>query len=40
MQVTSAATPAVMCTTIPPAKSNTPHCANRPPPQTMWQIGA
>ena len=28
---TSAATPAVMCTTIPPAKSNTPRSKKKPP---------
>jgi hypothetical protein len=42
MHATSAATPAVMCTTIPPAKSKTPMSAKKPPspPHVMWQIGA
>jgi len=31
----SAAQPAVACTTIPPAKSRTPHFCNNPPPHTM-----
>ena len=36
---TNAPTPQVKWTTSPPAKSITPHWANRPPPQTMWQAG-
>src|SRR5215475_1194761 len=28
---TRPATPALMCTTVPPAKSNAPHCQMRPP---------
>lgn len=32
--------PAVMWTTMPPAKSQTPHCANQPPPQIQWHHGA
>ena len=43
---TSAATPALMCTTVPPAKSTGsaieakgPSSLRRPPPQTMWAIG-
>ena len=32
--------PAVMCTTMPPAKSMTPLAAMKPPgPHTMWQAG-
>ena len=34
------ATPALMCTTVPPAKSSAPSAINQPPPQTQWQIGA
>ena len=37
---TMAETPAVACTTRPPAKSITPRCCNQPPPQTQWQTGA
>mmetsp|Transcript_4792 Transcript_4792/g.20344 ORF Transcript_4792/g.20344 Transcript_4792/m.20344 type:complete len:234 (-) Transcript_4792:133-834(-) len=37
---TSAPMPAVMCTTMPPAKSSTPAAAMAPPgPQTMWHAG-
>mmetsp|Transcript_56479 Transcript_56479/g.104579 ORF Transcript_56479/g.104579 Transcript_56479/m.104579 type:complete len:200 (+) Transcript_56479:667-1266(+) len=36
----NAENPAVMCTTMPPAKSHTPHSAIHPPPQTQWQKGA
>ena len=37
---TSAPMPAVMCTTMPPAKSRTPAAAMAPlGPQTMWQAG-
>ena len=37
---TSAPMPAVMCTTMPPAKSMTPLAAMKPSgPQTMWQAG-
>jgi len=43
---TRAATPALMCTTVPPAKSigaamdaNGPSPESSPPPQTMWAIG-
>mmetsp|Transcript_5246 Transcript_5246/g.20412 ORF Transcript_5246/g.20412 Transcript_5246/m.20412 type:complete len:238 (+) Transcript_5246:576-1289(+) len=41
MAATRAPMPAVMCTTIPPAKSRTPMSAkNAPgPPQTMWHAG-
>jgi len=35
----SADTPALICTTIPPAKSSAPNCCNQPPPQTQWAIG-
>jgi hypothetical protein len=40
MQATRAATPAVMWTTTPPAKSNTPISPRKPPPHTQWQTGA
>ena len=36
---TSAATPALTCTTVPPAKSSAPILASQPPPQTQWAIG-
>ena len=36
---TSAATPALTCTTMPPAKSMTPSCANQPPPQIQCATG-
>src|SRR5687768_12578161 len=36
---TSAATPALMCTTVPPAKSSTPSLESQPPPQTQCAIG-
>ena len=32
--------PAVVCTTMPPAKSQTPQRAIQPPPHTQWQKGA
>ena len=33
--------PALMCTTVPPAKSRTPAAPRKPPgPQTQWAIGA
>mmetsp|Transcript_12939 Transcript_12939/g.42810 ORF Transcript_12939/g.42810 Transcript_12939/m.42810 type:complete len:269 (+) Transcript_12939:634-1440(+) len=35
----SAEKPALMCTTMPPAKSHTPHTARKPPPHTLWQNG-
>src|SRR5579863_1287115 len=35
----SAAIPAMLWTTIPPAKSFTPHCCSTPPPQTMCTNG-
>ena len=35
----SAAQPAEACTTMPPAKSRTPHCASRPLPQIMCTNG-
>ena len=35
-----AETPAVMCTTIPPAKSRAPIWASHPPPQTQWATGS
>ncbi len=39
--VTSAAMPALICTTVPPAKSNAPRLRKNPPiPQTQWQSGA
>ena len=34
--VASAAMPAEMCTTVPPAKSIAPSLASRPPPHTEW----
>ena len=34
-----AATPALMCTTVPPAKSSTPACRAKPPPQTQCATG-
>ena len=37
---TSAATAAVICTTVPPAKSCKPISPNQPPPQTQWHTGA
>ncbi len=37
--VTMAATPAVICTTVPPAKSSRPICPSQPPPQTQWHTG-
>ena len=40
MAATSAATPAVMCTTVPPAKSSRPISLSQPPPHTQWVIGA
>ena len=36
---TSAATPALMCTTMPPAKSMTPSFASQPPPHTQCASG-
>ena len=36
---TSAATPAVTCTTVPPAKSSRPSSPSQPPPQTQWVTG-
>ena len=36
---TSAETPAVVWTTIPPAKSSTPSAASQPPPHTQWVTG-
>src|SRR5689334_21244007 len=38
--LTSAATPAFTCTTVPPAKSSAPHFESQPPPHTQWAIGA
>ena len=38
--MTRAETPAVACTTKPPAKSITPISASQPPPQIQWQTGA
>ena len=35
----SAAKPALVCTTIPPAKSSTPHFARKPPPQIQCTSG-
>jgi hypothetical protein len=37
---TSAETPAVVWTTMPPAKSSTPACASQPPPHTQCATGA
>ena len=37
---TKPATPALMCTTVPPAKSSTPQSPSQPPPHTQWQTGA
>src|SRR6266550_4172876 len=38
---TSADTPALTCTTVPPAKSSAPSCCNQPPaPQTQCASGA
>ena len=37
--VTRAAAPAVMCTTVPPAKSYSPISPSQPPPQTQWVTG-
>ena len=36
---TSAATPALICTTAPPAKSMKPRSASQPPPQTQCATG-
>ena len=36
---TRAATPAVICTTVPPAKSYSPMAPSQPPPQTQWVTG-
>ncbi len=36
---TSAAVPAVTCTTVPPAKSIRPSSPSQPPPQTQWHTG-
>src|SRR5690606_37830504 len=37
---TRPATPALMCTTVPPAKSRAPSSSSMPPgPHTMWAIG-
>ena len=36
---TSAETPAVVCTTMPPAKSSVPSEASQPPPQTQCATG-
>jgi hypothetical protein len=40
MAATSAETPALMCTTVPPAKSSTPLVMSQPPPHTQCAIGA
>ena len=32
--------PALMWTTVPPAKSSTPISPSQPPPQTQWATGA
>src|SRR5260370_7344425 len=38
---TSAETPALMCTTVPPAKSSAPSFASQPPdPHTQWASGS
>ena len=39
MTVAKAEKPAVVCTTMPPAKSLTPWRAIQPPPHTQWQKG-
>ena len=39
MAATSAAVPAVICTTVPPAKSSSPISISQPPPQTQWVMG-
>ena len=36
---TSAATPALICTTEPPAKSRNPRSPSQPPPHTQWATG-
>ena len=36
----SAAMPALMWTTVPPAKSRAPSCASQPSAHTQWQTGA
>ncbi len=38
-QATRPATPALMWTTVPPAKSRTPAPPRKPPPHTQWAIG-
>src|SRR4030095_8878163 len=40
MAATSAATPALTCTTVPPAKSSAPILASQPPPHTQCALGA
>ena len=35
----SAAAPALMCTTAPPAKSSAPMSASQPPANTQWATG-
>src|SRR2546425_3117880 len=37
---TSAETPLVMCTTVPPAKSSAPSLPSQPPPQTQCATGS
>jgi hypothetical protein len=37
---TSAETPELTCTTVPPAKSSAPSFINHPPPQTQWASGS
>src|SRR5665213_1669520 len=39
-QATSPATPELISTTEPPAKSRKPILARKPPPQTQWATGA
>src|SRR4030043_1519267 len=34
-----AAIPALICTTVPPAKSSAPNFARNPPPHTQWATG-
>src|SRR5438034_5378454 len=41
ISATSADTPALMCTTVPPAKSSAPSFASQPPePHTQWASGS
>ena len=40
MAATSADTPELMCTTVPPAKSSAPMPPIQPPPHTQWASGS